>query len=239
MATADTIYAEDLVAATPCDPLDAVPPTADPERLRLRDSLINDYLPLANKIAYKKQRDMPRCVQLDELKSAAYVGLLDAASRFDPSKHTIFAVYARIRIIGAINDYLRGRTWGGRTRKAYAWSLDVEVQTGRSGHAVSLEDAVASRKSMESMDSDDFFRHVCKSLPVHVQDMFKMYYRDELTMKVIGKRYGISEARVSQLLTEYKDFLRKELDQEKEDLFREARPRQQGDGFRLQSVFQD
>jgi DNA-directed RNA polymerase specialized sigma subunit len=92
-----------------------------------RDELFNQYIPLANKLACKKHKEMPKCVQLDELKSAAYFGLLDAATKYNQDKHSQFPMYARIRILGEINDYLRRCTWGGRNHQFYGWSLDVPV----------------------------------------------------------------------------------------------------------------
>lgn len=252
MATVETLYPEDLSELSVVDAaeqdqtdqmLDALSDEVlsdevDAEKLEARNKLFDKFVPLAHKIAYKKQRDMPRCVSLDELRSAAYVGLLDAASRYDETKHKLFAVYARIRIVGAINDYLRTCTWGGRTRKVYGWSLEVQVQTqhGRQGFGMALEDVVSAKEQMARSESEDFFRHVTRSLPQHVQKMFKLYYLDDLTMKEIGKKFGISEARVSQLLTEYKEFLGKELEAQKEDLFREARPRGGNDHYRLHAA---
>src|SRR6185437_3356727 len=70
--------------------------------IELRDKLFHQYLPLANKIACKRHKTMPRCVQIDELKSAAYQGLLDSATKYDEKKDLQFPMYARMRILGEI-----------------------------------------------------------------------------------------------------------------------------------------
>ena len=54
---------------------------------------------------------LPAWVPLDELVSLGYVGLVEAAIRFDASRHASFAVWAQIRIRGAILDGFRGRKW--------------------------------------------------------------------------------------------------------------------------------
>lgn len=46
-------------------------------------------------------------VELDDLVSAGYIGLLDALEKFDPSKGIQFKTYAEFRIRGAILDRLR------------------------------------------------------------------------------------------------------------------------------------
>lgn len=78
-----------------------------------RNDLVLAYMKLANKIAHNKHRKTP-FVAYDELQSAAYFGLVDAAAKYDPSKNDCFGAYAALRIAGAICDYLRELSWGSR-----------------------------------------------------------------------------------------------------------------------------
>jgi len=71
-----------------------------------RNDLVTNYLPLADKLAWKKNRVTPKSISIDELKSAAYLGLVDAANKFKKDKGS-FGKYASFRIIGEIKDYLR------------------------------------------------------------------------------------------------------------------------------------
>ena len=75
--------------------------------------LITNYLPLARKIAQQKKRQL-FSIYYDELESAAYFGLVDAAHKYNPRKNDNFVFYAKIRILGAIQDYLRELQWGSR-----------------------------------------------------------------------------------------------------------------------------
>src|SRR5690606_9250413 len=81
---------------------------------REREELVVNYMPLANKIAWAKRKTTPICITIDELKSAAYMGLVEAASRFDPARGVAFGVFARMRIAGQITDYLRTFKWSSK-----------------------------------------------------------------------------------------------------------------------------
>lgn len=71
-------------------------------------TLVENYLPLANKLAGKKSK--PRHVTYAELQSAAYLGLCDYASRYESG--TPFVPHARI--LGEMGDYLRSLGWGAK-----------------------------------------------------------------------------------------------------------------------------
>lgn len=218
-----------------CD-LDAAPPEENVNPVEKRDELFNQYLPLANKIACKKQRDMPKCVQLEELKSAAYFGLLDAATKYNPAKHDQFPVYARIRILGEINDYLRRCTWGGRNRQFYGWSLDVPVYGCRSRRPVPLDEGLTNLPEVANTEAEEFFMDLTKSLPQKVRNILRYYYLDNLTMKEISLIEGLCESRVSQLMSHYKKVLQKIWAGKECDLWESARPVHAKEKFRLNNA---
>lgn len=181
-----------------------VSPEEEREKLRRRDELFHQYLPLAHKIARRRHLDMPRSVSYDEILSAAHGGLLDAATKFDDRIQMSFQIYARFRILGAIDDYLRTCTWGGRNRRLQKWSLEVNVGNGSGSSFSSLQDSLSKDEGESNAETEDFFAYVTSSAPPMVRKMFKMYFVDGITMKEIGVSFHLSEARVSQLLTEYK-----------------------------------
>ena len=86
-----------------------------------RQMLVLDYVPLANSMASEKSRLTPPCVTFEELKSAAYMGLVEAASR-TPAREN-FQPHARIR--GGMLDYLRSLGWGPRGSHWTAVSYDA------------------------------------------------------------------------------------------------------------------
>jgi RNA polymerase sigma factor (sigma-70 family) len=63
------------------------------------------HLPLARALAWRAVRLGTN--EREELESAAYMALVEAALTFDPSRKVNFATYARYRIRGAIRDYRR------------------------------------------------------------------------------------------------------------------------------------
>jgi RNA polymerase sigma-B factor len=86
----------------------ALPPD-DPERLRLRDEVIEDHMPYARHIA---QRYGGRGGSGEDFEQVAYLGLVKAVDNFDPEHGTGFLGYATPMIIGEIKRYFRDATWG-------------------------------------------------------------------------------------------------------------------------------
>lgn len=71
--------------------------------------LVLDHVFFAEQIANNWFKKTPPQIQLDELKSAAYMGLCDAATRHDYQRD--FKAFAAFRIVGEIKDYLRSLRW--------------------------------------------------------------------------------------------------------------------------------
>jgi RNA polymerase sigma factor (sigma-70 family) len=63
------------------------------------------YLPMAESLA--KDFRTKRRIEREELRSTAYMALVQAARTFDPARKVNFATFARHRIRGALRDYLR------------------------------------------------------------------------------------------------------------------------------------
>lgn len=80
-------------------------PRSDPQRL------IETYRSYAHAIAAEVLRKLPRSVDKDEARSAAELGLVEAANAFDPSRGVLFKTFAYYRIRGAIYDSLRKMGW--------------------------------------------------------------------------------------------------------------------------------
>jgi RNA polymerase sigma factor for flagellar operon FliA len=72
-----------------------------------RDRLVAMHMPLARRIVRGVARRVPAWLSPDDLESAALLGLVEAAHRFDPARGESFAAYATPRIRGAVVDELR------------------------------------------------------------------------------------------------------------------------------------
>jgi RNA polymerase sigma factor (sigma-70 family) len=159
--------------------------------LTMNEKLIVDYMPLANKLAWQKSMTTPKSVTFDELKSAAYMGLVDAAIKFDPGLSS-FPSYARIRISGAIKDHLKHLSNYGSIRP------------------VREDDAFFSDN--DEISTNDFFDFAASKLEESDGNLLKMYYVEQKTLKEIGVARGVGESRVSQIISKCHRKLRRSLE---------------------------
>ena len=164
--------------------------------LEQRNTLITNYMPLANKLAWAKWKRTPNSVDIEELQSAAYMGLVDAANKFQANRNVAFGAYARTRIQGSICDYLREISWGRRKDPSMPVSLDASVDDSNSNiFADSIQE-----NTRDDSHTCEFFEEVTKTLPAIGSKILLLYYVDQLSLKEIGNAVGVSESRVSQVL---------------------------------------
>lgn len=148
------------------------------------------YVPLAESMARSRSRSLPANVTFDEVRSAAFYGLSDAASRYDPRKGVPFSSYAKIRIGGEITELFRGTSY----------SCDA---------ADSSEPALPIAPC--SVETDDFFDFVRSEVGERYGKFLKMYYVDGRSLKEAGTILGFGESRASQILKECHKKLGKKL----------------------------
>ena len=103
---------------------------------KLRNMLIEKYLPLVRYIAERLLAKLPQNIELEDLQSAGIFGLMDAVDGYDPDRGVKFETYCTTRIRGAILDELRSLDWVPRivrnkaNRIEQAWK-SLEVELGR------------------------------------------------------------------------------------------------------------
>src|SRR5256885_15363549 len=85
----------------------------------LRDRLILTYAPLVKHLAYKRIRELPAELEVEDLISAGLEALIASIDRFDPDKGTTLEQYAWTRIHGALVDELRKRDWAPRSLRRF------------------------------------------------------------------------------------------------------------------------
>lgn len=115
--------------------------------------LVVEYKPLVLKIARGIYNRLPAesTIQFDDLTQAGFIGLLDAASKYNGSHGASFATYAHIRINGAIIDEIRRGDWTPRSVYKQIRSVDqarneIEMQNGRQA----ADREIASRMSIST-----------------------------------------------------------------------------------------
>lgn len=153
------------------------------------NSLILDNMSLAEKIAKSKKRKLSH-ISYDELKSAAYSGLVGAANNYNPEENDNFPAYAVWRIIGAIQDYLRELSWGPRF------------------NTVKMKDIFSFEEYLLDKDTKlEYFDELIDALPLVNKRILKLYYQEGLKIKEIASNLEVHQSRISQILSESKNKL--------------------------------
>jgi len=149
-----------------------------------RDELILQHLSLADKLAWI-QIKYTRRIDVDELKSAAYMGLVLAADKYQDDISS-FVTYATTKINGSMKDYVRELKWGTRNNRK---------------KAVPLADYVKKESNISNVTED---------LDPLEKKIISMYYEGGYTLKEIGKEIGLTESRVSQMLNQTRKTIKAE-----------------------------
>ncbi len=107
---------------------------ADPEFAG--DDLVTQNIDLVKRIAQHLAARLPSTVDIDDLMQSGMVGLLEAASNFDPDRGASFETYAGIRIRGSMLDDIRKHDWTPRSvhhkyRKVTEAINAIEAETGQ------------------------------------------------------------------------------------------------------------
>ncbi|MDX8412639.1 MAG: FliA/WhiG family RNA polymerase sigma factor [Mariprofundales bacterium] len=100
------------------------------------DALLEQYLPLIRYHAGQLMRRTPDSIEMNDLINSGVMGLLDAASRFEPEREIQFNTFVAYRVRGAMIDYLRSFDWMPRSlrdvsRQLQQAMVEVEQQQGR------------------------------------------------------------------------------------------------------------
>lgn len=169
--------------------------------------LVERYVPLAKKMAYQKKSVLPNFIDVEDLESAAFMGLVEAANRFDESRGVAFSTFAYPRIFGAIHDWLREQGWGKRGEPLKVVSLDSTENPSGDGQ---LKDTIEA-KSEENYE--EMLEVVSNNLDEQAKDVLRYYFVDEFSMKEIGEKFGVSESRISQLIKGYKERIKSDWNQ--------------------------
>jgi RNA polymerase sigma factor for flagellar operon FliA len=116
----------------------------------LRDRLILHYAPLVKYVAGRVGSGLPAHVEQADLVSYGTFGLIDAITRYEPSREVKFESYAMARIRGAIIDELRSTDWIPRSVRMKARQFERAVAELESR----LQRTPTDEEVAEAMDLD-------------------------------------------------------------------------------------
>jgi len=88
-----------------------IPPLDD------RSLLIRENMPLVELVVQRMTPQVPSFMTKEDMISAAMVGLVDAANKFDATKGVKFKTFAEYRVRGAILDEMRKLDWFSRSMR--------------------------------------------------------------------------------------------------------------------------
>jgi RNA polymerase sigma-B factor len=138
--------------------LEAYAATRDP---RLREALVERFLPLARSIAkrYRKAEE-----PFDDLLQVASLGLLKAVDRFDPERGIAFSSFAVPTIVGELRRHFRDRCWTVRPPRELQ-ERTLEVDKVRSELTTRLGRSPSVREIGQALELDD--EQVLEALQAH------------------------------------------------------------------------
>ncbi len=99
------------------------------------EALVRQYLPLVKTVVGRLAMTLPAHLDIEELRGAGIVGLLQAIRNYNPASGTSFETFARFRIRGEVLDELRrldpaSRTVREKARRIENAIMELEQRTG-------------------------------------------------------------------------------------------------------------
>ena len=168
--------------------------------------LIERYMPLA-RAAAARHAHTPEL--REELTQVGALGLVAAASRFDPSRQVPFAAFAGVTVEGEVRRYLRDRASVVRVPRR-------ERATARPPAPLPLSEAerrpdVAAADELDECELRALLRRGLEALPAREREAIGLRYLGDLTQREVARSMRISQSQASRLLAAGLERLRHEL----------------------------
>lgn len=171
-----------------------------------RNRLIEHYIPYMESRACLYLKKRPRARELDEIKSHATLGLINAVERFDPTPGFKFSTYAHIRIMGSITDALREQSpyptrdiprvqkraiEGARLAREGVWHLPADVA-----------DAIPCPVNLEAdvfknADAAYVIALVCRIQNASIRGALVLYHYMHMFQDEIARLYNVTAVCIS------------------------------------------
>lgn len=172
--------------------------------------LHDEYMGYVQSLAHRMHAQNKTPATKEDLAHWGFLGLVDAGQRFRPEEGVEFTTFARRRVIGAMYDGMTAESYWSRRvyrdlrgQEAVTETVsDVEVVD----HALSPEKLAAQDEALSELRDA-----IQSSLKQREQQVVMLYFFHNVRMLEIGDVLGVSESRVSQLLTEALSKLRRVL----------------------------
>ena len=131
-----------------------------------REEVIKQYSPMIKYVANRIAMRLPPHIEGNDLVSVGVLGLIDATTKYDPTRGAKFKTYAEFRVRGAILDELRSMDWVPRSVRQKASNVDSVVQKLQSKLGRPPEDEEVAGEMGISLDQFFDTLNETKSMPV-------------------------------------------------------------------------
>lgn len=121
-----------------------------------KQSIVAEFLPKIKSWTIRLKGTLPDSVDVDDLFSAASIGLIESMDRFDKSRNVSFSTYAERRIKGAILDSLRNLDFLPRNVRTRLKALDAAINelSGKLGRKPTIQEIIDNTEYSE----EDIYR---------------------------------------------------------------------------------
>jgi len=218
-----------------------------------REQMILDHIPLVKYLVGRMTSHLPLHVDPQDLMSAAMIGLINAADRFDPGRGVLFKTFAEQHVRGTILDELRSydvlsrsmrdkykrlerelrllehRLGRNPTSEEVAAALEISLDEyfellddvhaftfislddsweDDDGHPLCLADVLCESEARSPqqqvimMQLAEALGQAIDALPEKERLAVTLYYSEDLNLKEIGEALGLTESRISQLISQ-------------------------------------
>ena len=172
---------------------------------------IEDHLGLARKVAYQYYKMAKNKYSYDEIESAAFMGLIKAAKRFDETRGVKFSTYAMPTIKGEIQVMFRDDKWYFVRRGVPQEMLSTNFVIDPSNNT-EMQDVLEDEENLEeNLVNKITVKKLFELLTERDKRIVYLYFYKRLSQCQISEIVNLSQVSVSRIIKDSLNKMKKEL----------------------------
>jgi len=137
-----------------------------------RERVIREFAPVIRAMAHRLAFRLPAYLAAEDLVSVGVIGLMDAMSKYDPTREAKFKTYAEFRIRGAMLDEIRSMDWIPRSVHERIGLLQKTHENLLKRHGrPPTDEEVAAALDMSVGELDEFISRSQGAVMLSIQDL--------------------------------------------------------------------